>query len=391
VGDIIGKLSECPPTVFHLQWPPNITASIITESNLIGTLTNSDLELAGHVILWIMMVHVCTDLVEKRVALFSNNSPSVGWVQRMAVRSSLVAEQLIWVLALCFNLQHVCPITTLQYSVLLIWQQTKVAFQIGGELTNLFQNQLPPPQPELVDYLLAHLRDSYTRDFRLADATFYSGRLEATSHGRKEYWDHWQRYAMPMGVDPYLQDTNFSKRIRLLSGFAARVRTGFYGAGRQVKTCTVSSALTGVGQTIALACNSNPTKIVGSKRLLPCLQIMLDGYRKVGLPTRKKLPLQLDVPELLITTAYQPGMAEVQRATSDLTMIAFYYLLWVGEYAVKGLQNNTKQTVQFKYEDVSFFKKNTQGQLRCLPRNAAADLISTADGATLKLDNKKTN
>ena len=103
------------------------------------------------------------------------------------------------------------------------------------------------------------------------------------------------------------------------------------------------------GQTIALACNSNPTKIVGSKRLLPCLQIMLDGYRKVGPSTQKKLSVQSDIPELLVTTAYQPGTAEVQRATSDLTMITFYYLLWVGEYTVKGLQNNTKQTVQFKY------------------------------------------
>jgi hypothetical protein len=130
-----------------------------------------------------------------------------------------------------------------------------------------------------------------------------------------------------MGVDPYLEDTNFSKCIRLLSGFAALVCTGFYGAGCQVKNCTVSSALTAIGQTIKLACDSNPTKIVGYERLLPCLQIMLDGYTKVDPPTQKKLPVQWDVPELLVTTAHQPGTAEVQRATSDLTMIAFYYLL----------------------------------------------------------------
>ncbi len=276
-----------------------------------------------------------------------------------------------------------------QYSIPLIWQQTKVELPIGGELPNLFQSQLPPPQPELVDCLPAHLRNSYARDFCLADDAFYSGRLEATSCGRKKYWDHWQRCATPMGMDPYLQDTNFSKRIRLLSGFAAQVRTGFYGAGRQVKNCTVSCALMAVGQTIALACKSNPTKIVGSKCLLPCLQIMLDGYRKVDPPTQKKLPVQSDVPKLLVTTAYQPGTAEVQRATADLTMIAFYYLLRVGEYTVKGLQNNTKQTVQFKYEDLSFFKKNIWGQLPCLPCNAAADLILTADSTTLKLDNQK--
>ncbi len=70
-GIIIGKLSECPPTVFRLQWPPDITTSIITESNPTGTLTNSDLELVGLVLLWIMMEHVCMGLVEKQVALFS--------------------------------------------------------------------------------------------------------------------------------------------------------------------------------------------------------------------------------------------------------------------------------------------------------------------------------
>jgi hypothetical protein len=70
-------------------------------------------------------------------------------------------------------------------------------------------------------------------------------------------------------------------------------------------------------------------------------------------------------------------------------MIAFYYLLCVGEYKIKGLRNNTKQTVQFKYKDVSFFKKDSHGQLRCLPRDAPASLIATASGATLKLDNQK--
>ena len=166
-----------------------------------------------------------------------------------------------------------------------------------------------------------------------------------------------------MGVDPYLQGTNFQKRIRLLSGFAARVRTGYYGNGKQVKNCTVSSAITAVGQTIALACDSNPTKVVGSERLLPRLQIMLDGYRKVDPATRKKLPVQSDVPVLLVEMAYEQGTTQRQRATADLTMIAFYYLLRVGKYTVKGSCNNTKQTVQFKYEDVTFFKKNNRGEL----------------------------
>jgi hypothetical protein len=110
---IIGELSECPPTVFRLPWPPDITNNVISEANPKGTITKSDLELAGLVLLWLMMEHVCGPLAEKRIALFSNNSPTVSWVQRMACCSSLIAEQLIHVLALQFNIQKVCSITTL--------------------------------------------------------------------------------------------------------------------------------------------------------------------------------------------------------------------------------------------------------------------------------------
>ena len=79
-----------------------------------------------------------------------------------------------------------------------------------------------------MDSLPTHLHDSYPRDFHLADDAFYSGQLEATSRGREEYWNHWQKYSAPVGVDPYLQITNVQKRIRLLSGFAARVRRGYW-------------------------------------------------------------------------------------------------------------------------------------------------------------------
>ncbi len=52
--------------------------------------------------------------------------------------------------------------------------------------------------------------------------------------------------------------------------------------------------------------------------------------------TQKKLPMQSNVPELLVETAYTSVTPERQWATADLTMIAFYYLLRVGKYTVKG-------------------------------------------------------
>jgi len=82
-------------------------------------------------------------------------------------------------------------------------------------------------------------------------------------------------------VDPYLQDTLFQEQVRVLTGFAAQCRTGFYGRGKQVQSGTVSTAVTSIGQTITLATNLNPTKVHASDKLLPRIKQMLDGWEKV--------------------------------------------------------------------------------------------------------------
>jgi hypothetical protein len=141
--------------------------------------------------------------------------------------------------------------------------------------------------------------------------------------GWETCWGRWAAYVAPMGVDPFLQDTSFSVRVCILKSFA----TGYYGRGKQVQAGSVSSAITAVGQAIALATNTNPTKIVGSNKLLPRLQQMLDGFRKADPPTTKQLPVEVDVPEILVTFGREPKARELDHAIGDLTMIAFYFLL----------------------------------------------------------------
>jgi hypothetical protein len=121
---------------------------------------------------------------------------------------------------------------------------------------------------------------------------------------------------------------------------------------------------------IVLAQNVNPTKVVGSDKFLPAVQVVLDGYGKTDPPTNKKLPVEADVPELLVDMGYGNGRTPHSRAIGDLSLIAFYYLLQIGEYTIKSTCNNTKQTVQFKLKDVRFFKRNKAGILTCLPNNA---------------------
>jgi len=182
------------------------------------------------------------------------------------------------------------------------------------------------------------------------------------------HWANWTKFLTPLGMDPYLQDVTYKHCVRLLTGYAATVRTGHYGRGHTVTAAKVSTAITAIGQMIALAIGVNPTKLHGTEnKLLPRLSQMLDVWRKHDPPPTKKLRVESDLSEFLCHGGKSHTLASpLESAVWDLTVIAFYYLLHGGEYTTKGSRNSSKQTVQFKLEDVTFFRKDNRGQLHQL-------------------------
>ena len=68
-GVIIGALSPCTPTVFRWQWPPDVAQDIKTFENPGGHIANSDLEMAGLVLLWLAMEAVCGPLEDKQLTV----------------------------------------------------------------------------------------------------------------------------------------------------------------------------------------------------------------------------------------------------------------------------------------------------------------------------------
>jgi hypothetical protein len=101
--------------------------------------------------------------------------------------------------------------------------------------------------------------------------------MTASTKTREAHWDHWEKFIKPVRVDPHLQGVSYTDHFHLLTGFAAYIRSGDAGRGHQVTAQTVSTAITAVGQTVDLAIGENPTKLLGSEKLLPCLAQMLDG------------------------------------------------------------------------------------------------------------------
>ena len=91
----MGEGKSFIPTVFLLSWPDDIKELFHK-----GDITNSDLEMAGLLMLWIVMEEVFPKLRAAYVALFSENSSTIGWVKLLAARGSLVAIQLVQSLTL---------------------------------------------------------------------------------------------------------------------------------------------------------------------------------------------------------------------------------------------------------------------------------------------------
>jgi hypothetical protein len=111
-GVIVGKNSKCPPTVVWLQWSKDITDNVKSDSNPNKTITNSDLKMAGLLIIFFLVTEeIICDLTEAKIALFSKNTPTVSWVTCLASWHSIVAANLVAALALCLKKLRCCLLT----------------------------------------------------------------------------------------------------------------------------------------------------------------------------------------------------------------------------------------------------------------------------------------
>ncbi len=101
-GVWFGGRTDLSPLVWRVVWPPDITRAVISSSNPAGTLTNSDLELAGLLLHYLVLEdHVGPAMAQAQLVIGCDNSPAVAWSTRMATRSeSPIAFRLLKGLAM---------------------------------------------------------------------------------------------------------------------------------------------------------------------------------------------------------------------------------------------------------------------------------------------------
>ena len=73
-----------------------------------------------------------------------------------------------------------------------------------------------------------------------------------------------------------IEITDFTAKIRTITGFTARVKRGAYGFKRQVAAGTITSALTAVGHALSVDDRGNLHKALGSKDCHHPIKVMLN-------------------------------------------------------------------------------------------------------------------
>ena len=116
---------------------------------------------------------------------------------------------------------------------------------------------------------------------------------------------------------------------------------------------------------------------------------MLAGFKNFDPAVEKKLACHSDLPKFACAHAHRTGTTKAQRAVRDLVLIAYYYLLRVGEYTKNTRRKLKTRTRQFRLNDTTFYKKGSNRLMQTLPLNATEADIMTVNAATLQISNKK--
>ncbi len=217
-----------------------------------------------------------------------------------------------------------------------------------------------------------------------------TGVVAATTKKREKYWHHWSRYCKRVHADPFLHPATTPGIVRdtLLAAFAARVRTGCYGRGNRIRVQGSTDALAAISKTIELAGESSPV-YRAPNRYHSMIEQMLEGMRRDDPPSVPQLAVPVAVPEKVAIDAYTTSCPK-QQAIGDLAIIAFYYLLRVGEYTHpryvthRNKRIRATRTVQFTVANIGFHKNGKH-----VSKRSSLEHLLTCDEGTMKITNQK--
>ena len=200
-----------------------------------------------------------------------------------------------------------------------------------------------------------------------------NGVVEKTEATRRKYWRAWSEYAKEAGISRYLTPPpkQLSQTERyVIRGFLECVRRGTFGHRRQVSAQTVRQAIRGIAKTTELDGRGPSPLHIAPNRYIAVVEEQVNCYSADDPPPDQKIAVPVSVPNFLYKLGLMSSTkVEFNTAVGELILIAFYFLLRIGEYTppsqpkAKNKKKRKKRrtlTQQFRVRDVTFWDKNNR-------------------------------
>jgi len=224
----------------------------------------------------------------------------------------------------------------------------------------------------------AEQRDRFLSDLRAAKEASKSGVSVGRAKAAVTVWEIWQNYCADLGIDPFLE--TIQDKVPILQVFAQRVRTGELAAGgHPILARSVEDYIRHVAQTFLGVGANDPRKKPGEKDIDFRIQRLQAAWKKKDPPPNRVKPVPIQVLRFLAQLASESSL-ESTRATADMIIIAFFFLLRPGEY----IDTNSEST-PFTLYDVSLYI----GNVYLNPLTATAAQLCAATRVTLTFTTQK--
>lgn len=194
--------------------------------------------------------------------------------------------------------------------------------------------------------------DEFCCDLRFAEEAVASGVVPSRNTAANADWAVWVKFCVSIRQEPLL--LHVSDKIRVLQVFAHRVRVGKLARNTRnepVRSRTVENYLRSVGQGFTSVGAPDPRHQPVTHQLDFRLYRQLRCYAKEDPPPSRVKPLPLSVLDNVREMAALHN-DDVSLAVSDLSYMAFFWLLRPGEYC------SSSESHPFRLCDVQFFIGN---------------------------------
>ena len=220
--------------------------------------------------------------------------------------------------------------------------------------------------------------------FRTSTTDIENGVVSATTKERIRFFGHWRRWLSINYNDlsTNLQELSRAKQVDILAAYGRHVRNGCLSPGKHKASAqTVALAFRAIATQCQLDSKFNP--LAAAQGGYPKkIGMLLEGYRREDPPPQPRLAVPVAVPNLIYMCMANKG--DKEKCVGDLSLIAFYYLLRVGEYT-HHKPSDKRRTQQFRLCDIAFWHNNTQLDASL----SITHLLQHCTAATLNISNQK--